>query len=270
MKKKGIIITVALVLVAAILALVFVLLFKDKNTKSMAEDINSAVTTGYLNKESSEYKEVYDYLEEFDNVDIGKNLVVTNYKEAYEAYTTIILFFNNQAPFMEHTKTYSKNRKKIASALKSAQKNADKMEKMIKDTKRTTSGSETWERVVWNNYKKYVEGLVSDTMKACELLAKVYSASVASNLLNNDLTDVIFMAMRYFNNEFRKGVTTLPNLGGDLKSFAETTLNPSNIDTNIIGYQYKTESGKNLIKSTKQSGINAENKDLFLNGRIFR
>lgn len=254
MKKKGIIIVVALLLVAAILALVFVLLFKDKNTKSLATDLNSTVTTGYLSKENDSYKTVQNYLDEAEHMIGDEGLQLTNYRQAYEAYTTIALFFNNEVAFMNHTKTYSKNRKKIVSALKSAQKNADKMASAIEKNNKITGGTETWQRVVWNNYKDYVKDLVSDTMKAFELLSKVYAASVASEYMNNDLTDVLFMGIKELNSEFKNGVTKTPNLGYKLLTFATTSFNPANVEKAVLNFYYTSENNHKKMEDIKKNG----------------
>lgn len=254
MKKKGIIVVIALLLVAAVLALVFVLLFKDKNTKSLATDLNTAVTTEYLSKDSKEYQTIQNYLLQYQGMAGENAFEVTNYKEAYEAYTTIAVFFNNEAPFMEHTKTYSKNRKKIVSALNSAQKNARKMVNTIEENNKLTGGNETWQRVVWNNYKEYVQDLVSDTMKAFELLAKVYTASVPTSLLNNDLTDVLFMGMNSLNSNFKKNVAKTENLGRALLSFSQTSFNPANVEKAVLNYNYTSENNHNKMKDIKEKG----------------
>jgi len=269
MKKRGIFVVIALLLIAAVLILVFVLLFKPKNTKSLALDLNTAVTTEYLSKDSEEYKEIHGYLDKYQGMaGVDGAVEVTNYKEAYEAYTTIALFFNNEAPFMQHTKTYSKNRKKIVSALNSAEKAAKKMVKTIKDNRNLTGGNETWERVVWNNYKEYVVNMVSDTMRAFELLSKVYQASVSSKLLNNDLTDVLFMGMKQLNSDFKKSVTTKEGLGLALKNFSTTSFNPANVEQAVLNYYYSSENNHNKMKDIKEKGTQSLHWPDVLDGNI--
>lgn len=273
MKKKGIFIVIALLLVAAVLAVVFVFLFKDKNTKSLATDLNTAVTKEYLSKDSNEYKTVQEYLERFKGMaGIGTEMEaeVTNYWQAYEAYTTIATFFNNEAPFMEHTKTYSKNRKKVVSALNSAHKNAKKMVKTIEENRKLTGGNETWERVVWNNYKEYVKDMISDTMRAFEHMATIYKASVSSKLLNNDLTDVLFMGINQLNKEFRKNAKKLPNLGGAILRFAQTSFNPSNVEKAVLNYYYTPEANHAKMKDIKEKGTQSLHWPDVLNGNILR
>lgn len=268
MKKKGIIVVIALLLVAVVLALVFVFLFKDKNTKSLAIDLNTAVTKEYLSQESKEYKEIQEYLTKYESMAGDSRAEVTNYRQAYEAYTTIAVFFNNEAPFMEHTKTYSKNRKKIVSALKSAQKAADKMVKTIADNKKLTGSSDTWERVVWNNYKGYVEDLVKDTMRAFDLLTKVYSASVSSNLLNNDLTDVLFIGIRELNANFRKNVAKESNLGGVLLRFAQNSFNTANVERAVLNFNYTSEFNHNAMKDIKKNRTQSGHWNAVLDGTV--
>ncbi len=268
MKKKGIIVVIVLLLVAAVLAVVFVMLFKDKNTKSFAQDLNTAVTQEYLSQDSKEYKTIQDYLLRYQGMAGEKAFEVTNYREAYEAYTKIAVFFNNEAAFMEHTKTYSKNRKKIVSALNSAQKNAEKMVKSIEDSSKLIGGNDTWERVVWNNYKEYVEDMVSDTMRAFEVLTTVYKASVSSSLLNNDLTDVLFMGIKELNSNFKKDAKTKENLGGALLRFSQTSFNPSNVEKAVLNYNYTSESNHNKMKDIKEKGTESLYWSDVLNGNV--
>ena len=250
MKKKGIIVVIALLLVAAVLAVVFVMLFKDKDTKSLAQDLNAAVTQEYLSEDSKEYKTIQNYLEKSHAaIGIDSGFEATNYRQAYQAYATIAKFFNKEAAFMEHTKTYSRNRKKIVSVLNSAQSNAEKMVKAIDDSSKLVGGNDTWERVVWNNYKEYVVDLVSDTMKAFELLSTVYTASVASELRNNDLTDLLFLAMKELNSNFKKDVATKANLGDALLSFSQACFKPGNVETAVLNYYYTQDTHKNHIKA---------------------
>ncbi len=269
MKKKWFFVVVALLLIAAVLTIVFVMLFKDKNTKSFAEDLNTTVTTGYLSTESDEYKTLTNYLQSYvANKTNGEAEEVANYRLAYEAYTNIAVFFNNEAPFMEHTKTYSKNRKKIISALNSAQKNADKMTKIVKEKGNYTSGSETWERVVWNNYKEHIQDMVLDTMKAFELLSKVYSDSVSSSLMNNDLTDVLFLGMKQLNSEFKKGQGKAQDLGKNLRDFSNASFGQANVEKAILAYNYTSESNHNKMKNILKEGTKSGYWTDVLNGQV--
>ena len=273
MKKKWFFVVIALLLIAAVLTVVFVMLFKDKNTKSFAEDLNATVTTGYLSTESDEYNVVSGYLEKYEgmaSVITGEDAEVTNYRLAYKAYTNIALFFNNEAPFMEHTKTYSKNRKKIVSALNSAQKNADKMAKIVKEKGNYTGGNETWERVVWRNYKHYVQDMVYDTMKAFELLSNVYSASVSSSLMNNDLSDVLFLGLKQLNKEFKKDVEKVPNLGYKLNEFSESSFSQEKVESSILTYNYTPESNHNKMKDILSKGVESNYWGQVLNGQVLR
>ena len=250
MKKKGIIVVIALLLVAAVLAVVFVMLFKDKDTKSLAQDLNAAVTQEYLAQDSKEYTTIQNYLDRAQTaIGVNSGFEATNYRQAYEAYTTIAKFFNKEAAFMEHTKTYSRNRKKIVSALNSAQSNANKMVKAIEDSSKLVGGNDTWERVVWNNYKEYVQDMVSDTMKAFELLSTVYASSVASELRNNDLTDLLFLAIKELNSNFKKNATTKENLGNELLKFSQACFKPGNVETAVLNYYYTQDTHKNRIKA---------------------
>lgn len=266
MKKKGIIVVIALLLVAAVLAVVFVLLFKDKNTKSLATDLNTAVTTGYLSETSDEYTAIHGYLERYEGMS-ANNTEVTNYREILEAYTDVAVFFNNEAAFMQHSKVYSKNRKKIVSALKSAQSNATKLMNTIKEKQEITGGSERWEKVVWDNYKDYAQNMVMDTIKAFDLLSTVYSASVSSKLLNNDLTDILFMGLRHHADAFKEKPDGA-NLGLNLHRFTDAYFNPSIIEDAVLHYSYASKNVKNDVEDIKQNKEETLRWQQFLLGNI--
>ncbi len=266
MKKKGIIVVIALLLIAAVLAVVFVLLFKDKNTKSLATDLNTVVVSGYLSEESKEYQIIHEYLDKYEEVS-ANNAEVTNYKEILEAYKDVAVFFNNEAPFMQHTKTYSKNRKKIVSALKSAQNNAVKLMNAINEKQEIIGGNERWEKVVWDNYKDYAKNMIMDTIKAFDHLSTVYSASVASSLLNNDLTDVLFMGLRHHAETF-KNKPEGENLGYALNRFTKAYFNPTTLESAVLKYSYASKNVKNDIEDIKKNGKETLRWEPFLLGNI--
>lgn len=258
MKKKGIIIVVILAVIAIVLAVVFIMLFKDKDTTDLSKDLNQSVTQGYLAEEKEEYQKVYAYLVDFSGVagtDNEAYVEATNFYKAYEACANIAEFFNNELPYMEYTKTYKTSRKDIKNNLESAQESAENLIEKIEKYSEATGGSELWQRVVWNNCKEYVEDIIYDTMSALELLAEVYNDSVESDLLNNDLTDVLFMGMRYLNKSFRKNVSVSnENVGDKLLTFSQNAFSPDNVEQAIISYSYSSEANKNKMKDILDKG----------------
>lgn len=258
MKKKGIIIVAILAIVAVVLAVVFIMLFRDKDTTDLAEDLNQSVTEGYLAEESEEYQKVYDYLVDFARVagtETDDAVEATNFYQAYEAYANIAEFFNNELPYMEYTKTYKSSRKDIRNNLESAQESAETLIDRIEYYSEATGGSELWQRVVWNNCKNYVEDIIYGTMDALELLADVYKDSVKSELLNNDLTDVLFMGMEYLNDSLRENIAVSnANAGSNLLVFSQNSFSPSNIERAVITYSYSTESHKAKMKDILEKG----------------
>ena len=258
MKKKGIIIVVILAVLAVVLAVVFIMLFKDDDTKDLAQDLNQSVTRGYLAEEKEEYQKVYAYLIDFAGVagtDTEEYVEATNFYKAYEASANIAEFFNNELPYMEYTKTYKTNRKKVKDNLESAQKSAEKLIDKIEQYSEATGGSELWQRVVWNNCKNYVEDIVYDTMSALDLLAKIYSDSVKSELMNNDLSEVLFMGMRHLNKSFRENVSVSnENVGDKLLTFSQNAFSPDNVERAIISYSYSSEANKNKMKDILDRG----------------
>ena len=100
MKRRGFSIILILVIIAAVLAVVFVALFKEKNTKALAESVNSYVGSenGYLNEKSESYKTIDKYLSE-----ISTKLTTTeeknetkNYQMSYRTFVVAGEFFDRE------------------------------------------------------------------------------------------------------------------------------------------------------------------------------
>lgn len=257
MKKKGIIIVAILAIVAVVLAVVFIMLFKDKDTTSLAKNLNTSVTEEYLDEDGDEYTTIHAYLEDYAaiaGVETTAKTEAYNYLYAYEAYINIAVFFNNEAPFMEYTKTYKTNRRKIVKDLNAAQKAATQLIAKIDEYRETTGGSELWQTVVWNNCKEYVEDIISNTMDAFERMANVYKDSVASNLLNNDLTDVLFMGMKNLNSSFKENVSVSTDCGLALKKFGTLSFSQENVEKAVLYYSYTSENNQSKMQDIKQKG----------------
>jgi hypothetical protein len=167
---------------------------------------------------------------------------------------------------MEYTKAYKTNRSKIVKNLNSAESSAKDMISKINAYKNTTGGSGLWETVVWDNAKQYMFDMISSTMTAFELLSNVYSASVSSDLLNNDLTDVLFMGMKYLNKDFIKNISTTANLGLKIKTFSDNTFAWNSFETAVLGYSYTSDNYKAAVKELKTNGENSQNWSKVLDG----
>lgn len=207
MKRKAIFGVFILIVVAAVLGVVFVNLFKEPSTQKLALSLNSYIEKGYLStedyqeKNACEYKDIQEYL----NI-VQSNLTTTalrneaiNVKNAYEAYVVQANFFNRQLPFTVYKDEYKKNKKKIENLLKECQGHADRAEEYIVQHRKLTGGSSYWQAETWAGVREDLIELTNKTAQMLTLMAEVYEVCVDSMFMNNDLTATIFdVANEYF------------------------------------------------------------------------
>ena len=122
--KKGIIFTVIILIVAAVLTVVFVTLFKERDTDAVANKVISVVDEGYLS-ENSDKEALEDYLdymsasEQNDEVTMSKTLLAT--------YDKLGDFYREHIAFTSYNSTYKSNKGDIINGLDSASDSMDEM-----------------------------------------------------------------------------------------------------------------------------------------------
>ena len=100
MKRRGFSIILILVIVAAVLTVVFINLFKEKDTKALAENLNSYVGSenGYLNAENENYKIIDEYLSSVSTklTAAEEKNETKNYQMSYRTFVVAGEFFNRE------------------------------------------------------------------------------------------------------------------------------------------------------------------------------
>ena len=137
MKRKWFFTILILAVVAVVLTIVFINLFREKDTKQLSEKVNSVTTAGYLSEDSEEYAIINAY---FDDVYLKlttgeEKAEVKNYQDTYKAYVLAGKFFNSQLVFSEYTETYKNNRKIIEKSFENAQEATNSFKQYIIDNK---------------------------------------------------------------------------------------------------------------------------------------
>ena len=269
MKKKGLIIVLILVIVAVVLAIVFINLFKERDTQRLAQNINEAVSEGYLSENSEEYATINEYLQTiYSKVSsTTEKAEIKNYQDSYRAYVVYGDFIDRQIVFSEYTEIYKNQRNRIESDLKRGQEVAEQLTTYIVENKDLTGGSDYWQANTWANCRGYVSDLFSYTSDAFNRIAEVYTASVTSPLMNNDLTTLIFQTAEEFSNDIEENLTQDSSCGQKLYDFVNLYLEKSK-ESIILNFNYNATQQANVkMILEKSSGWEAVY-NLFLQGNI--
>lgn len=271
MKRRGFLIILILVIIAAVLTVVFINLFKEKDTKALAESLNSYVGSenGYLNSENKNYKTIDEYLSGVSTklTSAEEKNETKNYQMSYRTFVVAGEFFNREMVYTEFTNVYKDNRKNIQENLSKGQECASQLAKFINENKAITAGSAYWEANTWTNCKDYMKNLFNYTMNAFTSLDNVYEASVPSKILNNELTSLIFET---FDELAEKTITDLradSDCGTSLYNFANNYMS-KNKESIILRFNYNATAQEN-VKIIREKSSGWETKyNSFLAGNI--
>ncbi len=249
MKRKGFIAILILAVIAVVLSIVFINLFKEKDTKKLALSLNKSVSAGYLNDESEEYQIITDYLQDVytsATSDSDKN-AVRNYKSAYKALAVAGEFFNRQIVFTSYTQTYKAQRVKIEENLSKAQKSANAMTKYIKDTQDLFGGVPDLIAGSWANCSKYMNQIYNYTSDAMVRLGYVYQTSATSDLMRNDLSLLVFNTMEELFADTKTNLTEDGGYGDKLSVFINGYMTKTT-EKKILNFAYN-EHGQTNVKA---------------------
>jgi len=198
MKRKWFIVVALIAIVAVVLTIVFINLFKDRDTEDLSKSVVEYVEDGYLNEEDEDYKVLIDYFGNMSTVLLANDQTIEqghqaeNYYKVYQAFVTLGEFINNELIYSKFTDVYKNNKKPIENSLKQAQDLAKTLAKDIVDARELTQASEYWTINTWKNFEADIESMMDKTTNAFVRLIDVYQSCVTSPLMNNDFTDVVF------------------------------------------------------------------------------
>ncbi len=268
MRRKWVFGILILVIVGIILAIVFINLFKDRDTKALAEELNDVATEGYMSEQSDEYLTIDAYLENVQTYfdDSAEKKEIKNYQDAYSAFVIAIDLFNKQMIFTEYTDEYNDNFKAIQKDLKTAQEAAEELKGYVNQTKEVVGSSPFWNVNTWQTSRDYMKTIFDCSKDALYRLGNVYQASVTSKLMNNDFTDIIFDGFTNLCNQVAASLTENGSKGEELKTFVEAYYSEVN-EEYILGYNYNLVLQAN-VKDIKEKGIESGLYTEFLTGQL--
>lgn len=232
--RKWILIIAIILILAVVLTIVFINLFRPKDTTQLTDLLYSLTEDGYLSKDNEEINQKIDgFLNDFLTkpklkAELQKHPEeqnrIQNFLDAYEAFEVMAQFFNREMIFSVYTETYNENRPAIMKSFEKASAAASEMASYIKSHETTVGGQADWTYDMWETCDDEMEAIYKNTANAFSRLAKVYTASVPSKVMNNDLTSAIFKAIDYYFKQFSENYTTKADCGSNLKSLVNIYL----------------------------------------------
>lgn len=276
MKRKGVLITLILVVIAIVLAVVFINMFKERTTKSLSEKLNTFVETGYLAPEGEQNKKIDEWLSVLsannDSELVDEKDRIKSYKNSLIAYETIAQFFNRHLIQLEATSVYAKNRGKIEKSLNTSQKKADKLESYINEKMQIVEGNAYWTATTWIDCKQDITDIINYTTDAFTRLANVFNSSMPTTrenlgIMNNTLSKLILNTMSSMITKISADVEVGNPLSEKLLVFvnAYLTLENENI---ITQFPYSSKNFQNIISEITTSGENSEHYQEFIRGEL--
>ena len=127
--RKWFIAIVILLIIAAVLTVVFINLFREKDTKETINTVHHYVQEGYLNAESHENEITRQYLEQIkalpstvENITDEAHNLASNAIVALDAFEIYGGFFDREIIYTKYTEVYRSNRKAVADNFSDAQR----------------------------------------------------------------------------------------------------------------------------------------------------
>ncbi len=274
MKKKWFFVILALVVIGIVLAIVFINLFKPRDTKELALKVHEVSQSGYLNSEDEKNQKIDQYLKLLkDNSELSdaeKN-TVNNYLSAYGAFEIAIKFFDRHVVFAQATDTYQNKLKNTEREFDKAQNCVDKLDTYLKNNLTSTGESQYWQSSTWTDCQQYMQEFVTSTANAFDNLADIYMASMPKvegfGVWNNDFSDIVMLGMKTLNAQIKENAKENPSFGFSLLTFVDKYLSESG-EKLMLRYQSSSDDIRNIVTDIKTNGDKSNSYEQFMSGRL--
>ena len=262
--KKGIIFTVIILVVAAVLTVVFVTLFKERTTDAVANQVISVVDEGYLSEDTDKetIEEYLNYMRSNAGASTDEVRMSINF---YSAYDKLGDFYREHIIFTSYNSTYRANRDAVIDNLNSASSKVNEIVNYIRETESLVSGSPYWEARTWDDVRVMMFDFIDDNNSAFIALNNIYPASGNSKVTNNAFTTEVLKAINahfasYNEAETVSGRLTLADY---ILSMAKNYLD----DASVYDYIYNSN-WQNIIADITEKGEESEYYSAFIVGSL--
>lgn len=262
--KKGIIFTAIILVVAAVLTVVFVTLFKERTTDAVANQVISVVDEGYLSEDTDKetIEEYLNYMRSNAGASTDEVRMSINF---YSAYDKLGDFYREHIIFTSYNSTYRANRDAVIDNLNSASSKVNEIVNYIRETESLVSGSPYWEARTWDDVRVMMFDFIDDNNSAFIALNNIYPASGNSKVTNNAFTTEVLKAINahfasYNEAETVSGRLTLADY---IFSMAKNYLD----DASVYDYIYNSN-WQNIIADITEKGEESEYYSAFIVGSL--
>ena len=263
--KKGIIFTAIILVVAAVLTVVFVTLFKERTTDAVANQVISVVDEGYLS-DGEDKETIKNYLNSMRGVTSGEHNTEVNLSlKLYSAYESLGDFYRKHMIFTSYSDAYRENRDAVIDNLNSASSKVNEIVSYIRDTESLVSGSPYWEARTWDDVRVMMFDFIDDNNSAFIALNNIYPASGNSKLTNNAFTTEVLKAINAHFASYNEAETVSGRLtlAGYILSMAGNYLD----DASVYDYIYNSI-WQNIIADITEKGEESEYYSAFIVGSL--
>lgn len=267
MKRRWFLIILFVAVLAVVLTVVFINLFKDRTTTDLSNQVCEVVDGGYLDQDNDDYKEIQSYLSKMSTELASleetkdKSFEATNYANMYESASVFAGFVNHNLEFSTYNDIFRRNKKAIKNDLQNAQKTAKTLAENIRQNKSYVEGSQFWTINTWNTYAQDLHQVMSLTLDAYDRLIDVYVESVDTKFYNNDFVEVVFNRVDDLLKDVKDNISTDQNCGKTLLSFVEDYLVLDYYENYVYDFDLHP-----AIKSLKENGKESKFWDCFVEG----
>lgn len=247
MKKKWIIITIILLIIAVVLTIVFINLFSERDTEDLSNAVKTNVQTGYLKDDGDTYLKIDEYFDVMLKASLTKSdeNEILNAQKLYETYIIIGEFYNKQILFSSYNDVYAKNRNQAIDNLNSANSKAGEIVSYLDANSELVAGSDYWQARTWDDVEPMMKDFLNYNNLAFSALQPIFVSSVDSKVVSNDFSALILSTINFYLNEANE------NWQGSTKSASTAAFTMANSYlTNhynqIMSYRYSAQLQSNV------------------------
>ena len=246
MKKKWIIITIILLIIAVVLTIVFINLFSERDTEDLSNAVKTNVQTGYLKDDGETYLKIDNYfdvmLKQSSLAQDDRNKI-TNAQNLYETYLIVGEFYNKQILFSSYNDVYAKNRNQAIDNLNSANSKASEIVSYLDANSELVDGSDYWQARTWDDVEPMVKDFLNYNNLAFSALQPIFVSCVDSKVVSNDFSALILSTINLYLDEVNENWQNATEVN-TAYTMANSYL--TNHYNQIMSYRYSTQLQSNV------------------------
>lgn len=247
MKKKWIIITIILLIIAVVLTIVFINLFSERDTEDLSNAVKTNVQTGYLKDDGDTYLKIDEYFYVMlrqASLTLSDKNEISNAQKLYETYILIGEFYNKQILFSSYNDVYAKNRNQAIDNLNSANSKASEIVSYLDANSELVDGSDYWQARTWDDVESMVKDFLNYNNLAFSALQPIFVSCVDSKVVSNDFSALILSTINFYLNEANENWSSNTKSVTPAFEMADSYL--INHYNQIMSYRYSTQLQSNV------------------------